>query len=79
MIDVNYQDAKEIIKWLDSNIQENLNPNLERYTLSSVGRFVEWRSKDKESWIFRIEGMPPKAMVTIKDEKMRMLFMLRWS
>lgn len=65
--------------WLDGNIQENSKPNLEKYSFSTVGRYIEWRSLDNESWILRISGQPPKMTVEIKDEKMKMLFMLRWS
>ena len=79
MIEVNLDDCQEILVWLDKNVQENMHPNLEKYNFSAVGRFAEWRSKDNESWIIKISGFPPKAVVTIKDDEMKMLFILRWT
>jgi hypothetical protein len=46
--------------------------------MSSVGQFIEWRSKDKESWILRIVGNPPKCLVEILDEEKEILFLLSW-
>jgi hypothetical protein len=79
VIEVDYNKHQEIIEWLHNNVQENCNPNMGKYTFSAVSRFVEWRSKDYKAWVFRISGMPPVAKVSIEDEKMRMLFTLRWS
>lgn len=78
MIDVDYNHHKEMIEWLDANVQENCKPNLEKYIFSAISRFIEWRSTDHEAWVFRISGMPPVGKVFIKDEKLEMLFMLRW-
>lgn len=79
MISVDYNRHKEILEWLHNNIQENCNPDMEKYNFSTISRFVEWRSKDHEAWVFRIQGMPPVAKVSIKDEKLQMLFILLWT
>ena len=81
LIEFNYQDRKirELVAWLDNNIQENSQPNLERYSFSTVAQIIEWRSMDNESWIVKVSGQPPKITVEIKDEKLKMLFLLRWS
>lgn len=80
MIEVNYQYQKirDIVAWLDSNIQENSKPSLLRHGGSTIARYVEWRSMDNESWIVRVSGQPPKITVEIKDDEMKMLFILRW-
>lgn len=73
-----FSDYKDVLKWLEENVQENYNQNGDKFGMSSVGQFVEWRSKDKESWILRISGSPPKVFVEIKDEEKELLFLLRW-
>lgn len=73
-----YHNYKEALKWLEENVQENYNSDGKRYHMSSIGQFIEWRSKDKESWILRIAGNPPKVFVEIKDEEKEILFLLRW-
>lgn len=73
-----YNDYKEALKWLVENVQENYYEDGKRFTISSVGQFIEWRSKDRESWILRIVGNPPKVFVEIKDEEKEILFLLRW-
>lgn len=67
-----------MMEWLEENIQENFHTDKQRYNMSSVGQFIEWRSKDTESWILRIAGNPPKTYVEIKDEEKEVLFLLRW-
>jgi hypothetical protein len=67
-----------MLQWLCDNIQENFYENNAKYNSSSVGQFVEWRSKDRESWVLRIVGTPPKCLVEILDEEKEILFLLTW-
>jgi len=67
-----------MLNWLCEHIQENYYPHGNKYNSSSVSQFVEWRSKDRESWVFRVAGNPPKCFVEIADEQKEMLFLLRW-
>jgi hypothetical protein len=67
-----------MLKWLRENIQENFYDDGSKFNSSSVGQFVEWRSKDRESWVFRIVGNPPKCLVEIKNEEKEILFLLAW-
>ena len=71
-----YNKKDEIIKWLEEHIQENYNKDGSRYNMSSVAQFVEWRSKDLESWIVHIAGFPPKLYVEVKDKQKEILFLL---
>jgi len=73
-----YKNYKEILNWLIINVQESYTQNFEKYNSSSIGQFVEWRSKDLNTWIFRIAGNPPKIYVEINDEQKEILFLLRW-
>jgi len=67
-----------MLEWLEENIQENFHSDKQKYTSSSVSQFIEWRSKDKESWVLRIAGNPPKTYVEILDEQKEILFLLRF-
>jgi hypothetical protein len=67
-----------MLQWLCDNIQENYYDDGRKYNSSSVSQFVEWRSKDTESWIFRIVGNPPRCLIEIKDEEKEILFLLAW-
>ena len=67
-----------MMEWLEENIQENFHSDGQRYNMSSVSQFIEWRSKDRESWVLRIAGNPPKTYVEIKDEEKEILFLLRF-
>ena len=69
---------REMLSWLEENIQENFNSDRQRYNMSTVGHFIEWRSKDRESWILRIAGNPPKTYVEIIDEQKEIMFLLTW-
>jgi hypothetical protein len=69
---------KEMLKWLSEYIQENYHNDGSKYNSSSVSQFVEWRSKDMESWILRVAGNPPKVYVEIIDEEKEILFLLRF-
>jgi hypothetical protein len=73
-----YGKHQQMVKWLSDNIQENYFPEGNKYNSSSVSQFVEWRSKDTKSWIFRVFGNPPKCSVEILDEQKELLFLLRW-
>ena len=67
-----------MLEWLEENIQENFHSDRQKYTSSSVSQFIEWRSKDKESWVLRIAGNPPKTYVEILDEQKEIMFLLTW-
>jgi hypothetical protein len=73
-----YGKHQEMVKWLSDNIQENYFADGNKYNSSSVSQFVEWRSKDTKSWIFRVFGNPPKCSVEILDEQKELLFLLTW-
>jgi hypothetical protein len=73
-----YRNYQQMLQWLCDNVQENFYPDGSKYNSSSVGQFVEWRSKDRESWVFRIVGMPPKCLVEIPDVEKEILFLLAW-
>lgn len=68
----------DLMAWLSENVQIDFHENGSKYNSSSVSQFVEWRSKDRESWILRVAGNPPRIYVEIKDEEMEVLFLLRW-
>lgn len=70
--------VSDLITWLSDNVHKNFHDDGSKYNSSSVSQFVEWRSKDHESWILRIAGNPPRIYVEIKDEEMEVLFLLRW-
>lgn len=67
-----------MLEWLSENIQENIHSDGSKYNSSSVSQFVEWRSKDLESWVLRIVGNIPKIYVEIMDEEKEILFLLRF-
>lgn len=67
-----------MLEWLNEHIQENYHSDGQKYNSSSVSQFVEWRSKDLESWVLRVAGNPPKVYVEIKDEQKEILFLLAW-
>lgn len=68
-----------MLEWLAENVQANFHDDWHtKYNSSTIGHFIEWRSKDRESWILRIEGQRPKVYVEIKDEQKELLFLLRW-
>ena len=67
-----------MLQWLCENIQENYHSDGSKYNSSSVSQFVEWRSKDRESWVFRVAGNPPRCYVESKDEEWETVFLLRW-
>jgi hypothetical protein len=73
-----YGKHQQMVQWLSDNIQENYFLDGNKYNSSSVSQFVEWRSKDTKSWIFRVFGNPPKCSVEILDEQKELLFLLRW-
>lgn len=73
-----YQRYKEMLTWLEENVQPNYHKTRDQYASSSVSQFIEWRSVDKESWILRIAGNPAKVYVEIKDPKKEVLFLLVW-
>lgn len=69
---------KVMLDWLCENIQENYHSDGSKYNSSSISQFIEWRSKDLESWILRIAGTPPKIYVEIIHEQKEILFLLRF-
>lgn len=68
----------QIRKWLEENIQENLHADSRYYKMSSISPFIEWRSKDQETWIVRISGFKPKMQIGFKDSKHEELFISQW-
>jgi len=72
------QNYRAMLDWLSENIQENFHSDGKKYNSSSVSQFVEWRSKDKESWVLRVAGNSPKVYVEILDEEKEILFLLRF-
>jgi hypothetical protein len=81
IIEVNYQQdrVEKMIEWLHDNVQENAYPDFGKYNFSTISQFAEWRSRDTVSWIVRVYGQPAKVSISIEDEKLRMMFMLRWT
>ncbi len=73
-----YKRYKEMLLWLEENVQPNYHSNRDHFASSSVSQFIEWRSADKQSWILRIAGNPPKVYVEIEDEQKEILFLLAW-
>lgn len=71
-------DYRAMLDWLSEHIQENYHSDGNKYNSSSISQFVEWRSKDTESWILRVAGQPPKIYVEIIDEEKEILFLLRF-
>jgi hypothetical protein len=74
----NYKDHDQVLKWLEQNVQENYHKDSERYNMSTISQFIEWRSQDLESWVMRVAGTPPQGQVEIIDEKLAAMFALRW-
>ena len=73
------KDRDQVLKWLEENIQENYHKDSSRYNMSTISQFIEWRSKDLESWIMRVAGLPPRGHAEIKDKKLASMFALKWS
>lgn len=71
-------DYRGMLDWLSENIQENYHSDGNKYNSSSISQFVEWRSKDLESWVLRVASQPPKIYVEIIDEEKEILFLLAW-
>lgn len=67
-----------MLDWLSENVQENYHDDGNKFNSSSISQFIEWRSKDMESWILRVAGTPSKIYVEIIDEEKELLFLLRW-
>ena len=68
----------EMLAWLDENVHPAFYDDGKKYNSSTTGMFIEWVSKDKESWQLRISGIPPKISVNISDPKVETLFWLRF-
>jgi hypothetical protein len=73
-----YNHRVQVLKWLEENIQENYHKDSSRYNMSTISQFIEWRSKDLESWVMRVAGTPPRGHVEIMDEGLAAMFALRW-
>lgn len=69
---------RKLLDWLIENVQENYHSDGSKYNSSSISQFIEWRSKDLESWILRVAGNPPKIYVEIIHEQKEILFLLRF-
>jgi hypothetical protein len=77
-ITTNHPDWVDKLVWLDTMIQPSYYNDGKPYDRSTTGMFLEWRSKDKESWVYKIYGMPTKLKVTFADDKDKVLYYLRW-
>lgn len=79
---LNYQHndprIKQMLNWLEANVEPNGLSDMRPYNFSTVGMFKEWRSVNR-AWEFCIRGMSPSITVIIKDEKLATLFALTWS
>lgn len=81
-----YGKHEQMIKWLSENIQESYYSNGDAYNSSSVSQFIEWRSKDTRSWVFRVFSSPQigsrissvKCSVEIFDPQKELQFLLLW-
>lgn len=68
----------EMLYWLHNYVQKAYHLDGKPYKISSVAMYAEWRSQDTESWIFRLEGIPPKNKIIIKESKYDVWFKLFW-
>ena len=68
----------EVLDWLIKYVQPNYHDSGAKYNSSTISRFIEWRSKDLETWIMRVYGVPVQGSVKLKDSKSATLFLLRW-
>jgi hypothetical protein len=77
---------KEMIKWLEQNVQENYHKEGYAYN-TRLGPFSKyyaiWLSKDKQTWKFSLQqhlGLDDgNAFVEIADSKAEMIFLLMWT
>lgn len=69
----------ERLIWLDSFVQPNYHSDGSPYDKSTTAMFIEWRSMDKQTWIYKIHGMPVNLSVRFADEKHKAFYLLRWS
>ena len=74
----NHPDWMERLIWLDTEMQPNFYSDGKPYDRSTTGMFLEWRSMDKETWIYKIYGMPTQLKVTFGDDKYKILYLLKW-
>lgn len=65
---------KEVLKWLEDNIQENYRADSSYYSMSAVSQFIEWRSKDKETWVLRVAGFNPRVYIEFKNPAHKEIF-----
>jgi|APFre7841882654_1041346.scaffolds.fasta_scaffold07153_9 hypothetical protein len=81
---------KEMIKWLEQNVQENYHKEGYAYDTQSglFSKYAIWLSKDKQTWTFSLQQhigfddgkvFDETASVEIADSKAEMMFILRWS
>lgn len=75
---------KEMIKWLEQNVQENYHKEGYAYDTQSgpFSKHAIWLSKDKKTWMFSLQqyiGHDGTAFVEIADSKAEMIFLLMWT
>lgn len=76
---LNHPDWIDRLVWLHSSIQPNYYNDGRPYDRSTTGMFLEWRSQDKTTWIYKIYGMPAQLKVLFSNEKDRLFYILKWS
>ena len=76
---------KEMISWLEENVQENFYEKGFVYDTHTgpFSKHAEWISKDGNTWKFSLYqhlGLPNgKAVVEINDPKAEVIFLLMWT
>ena len=75
----NPNDQIAVLTWLEQCVQPSRTPNGSKYSHSVVAQYNEWRSRDLETWIMRLQGTPVKGIVKFTDSKFATMFSLRWS
>ena len=75
----NPNDRIAVLAWLEQYVQPSHTPNGTKYRHSVTAQYNEWRSRDLETWIMRLQGTPVKGIVKFTDPKFATMFALRWS
>ena len=78
-VSIRSHQPQDIIRWLCNNVQENSQPNMRPFRSSSVAQYAEWHSQDHEAWKIKISGNSARMQVWIKDEKLKVIFALKFS
>jgi hypothetical protein len=68
-----------VLAWLEQHVQPSYTLNGDKFNYSVTAQYNEWRSRDCETWIMRLQGTPVKGLVKFNDSKFATMFTLRWS